>query len=202
MNKNEKTERTVAKIMESAMAEFGTNGYAGGTVNNICKAGINKGLVYHNFSGKDELYLLCLKHSCQKLTEYIGANGGSADLKQYMAARMDFFHTFPREAHIIFEALLNPPPHLLGAVNEALVEFNSLNEKICKKTLNALALRTGITMEDALFYFHLMQTMLNGYFSSPAFQNIVLSEKVKMHETVIPKLFDYMLYGIAKGERE
>ena len=62
MNKNEKTERTVAKIMESAMTEFGTNGYAGGTVNNICKAGINKGLVYHNFSGKDELFLICFRY--------------------------------------------------------------------------------------------------------------------------------------------
>lgn len=200
MNKSEKTERTVAKIMESAMAEFGTNGYAGGTVNNICKAGINKGLVYHNFSGKDELYLLCLKYSCQKLTEYICANGGTADLKRYMDVRMVFFHSFPREAHIIFEALLNPPLYLSDAVNEALAEFNRLNEEICKKTLGALVLRKGITMEEALSYFHLMQTMLNGYFSSPAFQNVVLHEKVKKHEKTIAELFDYMLYGVAEGE--
>ena len=54
MKKSEKTEITVSKIIDAAMVEFGKNGYAGGTVNNICKSGIHKGLLYHNFSGKDE----------------------------------------------------------------------------------------------------------------------------------------------------
>lgn len=42
LKKSKKTEITIAKIIESAMTEFGTNGYTGGTVNNICKAGINE----------------------------------------------------------------------------------------------------------------------------------------------------------------
>lgn len=196
MKKSEKTEITVAKIVEAAMVEFGTNGYAGGTVNNICKTGINKGLIYHNFNGKDALYLVCFKRSCEKLVAYVYENDGTANFDRYMAVRMDFFQEFPNEAHIFFDALLNPPPHLTDNIQEALTEFNKLNECICKQTLDMLILRDGITMEDALSYFHLMQTMLNGYFSSPAFQNVVLKEKVKLHEKIIPKLFDFMLYGI------
>ena len=34
MKKSEKTEITVSKIIAAAMDEFGTHGYAGGTVNN------------------------------------------------------------------------------------------------------------------------------------------------------------------------
>ena len=198
MKKSEKTERTITKILEAAMAEFGVNGYAGGTVNNICKTGINKGLIYHNFAGKDELYLTCLKYSCEKLIQYVNEQGGATNLKRYMAVRMDFFNTFSNEAHIFFDALLNTPPHLIEEINETLAEFNVMNERICKKTLDTLTLRDGITMDDALSYFHLMQTMLNGYFSSPSFQNVVLNEKVKIHETAIPKLFDFILYGIAE----
>ena len=56
MKKSEKTEITIAKILDAAMKEFGKNGYAGGTINHICNAGINKGLIYHNFAGKDELH--------------------------------------------------------------------------------------------------------------------------------------------------
>ena len=197
MKKSEKTEITVAKIVEAAMIEFGTNGYAGGTVNNICKTGINKGLLYHNFTGKDELYLTCFKRSCEEFTSYVNENDGTTDFDRYMAARMDFFHQYPNEAHIFFEVLLNPPPHLSDEIQDAMAEFNRLIESICKQTLDMLTLRDGITTEDALSYFHLMQTMLNGYFSSPAFQNVVLKEKVKMHETIILKLFDFMLYGIA-----
>lgn len=42
---------------------------------------------------------------------------------------------------------------------------------------------------------------INGYFSSPVFQNTDISEKVKMHEMIVSKLLDYMLYGIAQGEK-
>ena len=43
MKQTEKTGLTVSRILEAAALEFGRNGYAGGTVNNICKSGINKG---------------------------------------------------------------------------------------------------------------------------------------------------------------
>lgn len=112
---------------------------------------------------------------------------------------MDFFHEAPREAHIFFEALLNPPAHLSEEIRQTLAEFNDLNEKIYLRTLDALPLRDGISREDAVSYFHLMQFMLNGYFSSPAFQNMALCKKAEMHERILPKLFDYMLYGVAKG---
>lgn len=201
MKKSDKTELTIARIVESAIREFGENGYASGTMNNICKAGINKGLIYHNFASKDELYLTCVQHSCKSLTEYIEHHDGTTDLQKYMATRMEYFQAFPNETHIFFEALLNPPAQLSNRISEALKDFNLINERVYQTTLNHLVLRDGISMEHALSYFHLMQTMLNGYFSSPAFQNIVWNEKVKIHESMIPKLLDYMIYGIAKGEK-
>ena len=36
MKKSEKTEHTVARIIEAATSEFGKYGYAGGTINRIC----------------------------------------------------------------------------------------------------------------------------------------------------------------------
>lgn len=200
MEKSKKTEITVSKIIEAAMDEFGTNGYAGGTVNRICKAGINKGLLYHNFSGKDELYLICLRRSSQKLIQHIQQRDGTKDLESYMAARLDFFNHYPREAHLFFDALLNPPNHLSGQIRLALTDFNALNEITYGKTLEALVLRDGISRADAVSYLHLLQLMLNGYFSSPAFQSLTLQEKAEMHEKILPKLLNRMLYGIAKGE--
>ena len=46
MKQIEKTELTISKILEAAIEEFGTKGYRGGTINNICKKGINKGLLF------------------------------------------------------------------------------------------------------------------------------------------------------------
>lgn len=201
MKKSEKTEITVSKIIEAAMNEFGNNGYSGGKINNICKAGINKGLIYHNFSGKDEIYLTCLKLSEQKLIRYMKNRDGTKNLESYMAARMDFFNEYPREAHIFFDALLNPPLHLTEEIHQSLSEFNELNEKTYEKALDTLNLRDGISKADAVSCFHLFQTMLNGYCSSPAFQNLKLQEKAELHEKILPKLFNCMLYGIVKGEK-
>lgn len=198
MKKSEKTKLTVTKITAAAINEFGKNGYAGGTVNNICKAGINKGLIYHNFTGKDELYLNCLNLSCQKLMRHIREKDGAKDLESYMAARLDAFNLYPDEAHIFFEALLSPPAHLAEEVTLALSEFHALNEQVGGKILDTLVLRDGISKNDAISYFHMMQTMLNGYFSSPAFRNIALPEKLEMHEKLLPQLLNFMLYGIAK----
>ena len=200
MKKSEKTEITIAKILDAAMKEFGKNGYAGGTINHICNAGINKGLIYHNFAGKDELYLVCLQHSCDKLLTYLTQADRTETFQKYLSARMDFFQQYPDEARIFFEALLTPPPHLSEQIDTALAGFNALNEEIYHHTLDLLILRDGISREDAVSYFHLMQFMLNGYFSSPSFQNTDLSKKAEIHELIVPKLLDYMLYGIAKGD--
>ena len=86
-------------------------------------------------------------------------------------------------------------------IREALGEFNELNEKIYLETMDTLALRDGISEANAVSYFHLMQIILNGYFSSSAFQSSTLQEKAEMHEKILPKLLDCMLYGIAKGEK-
>lgn len=202
MKRSEKSELTVAKILDAAMVEFGMNGYTGGTVNNICKTGINKGLIYHNFKDKNDLYLSCLKISCDKLVEYVESKNCSNDMMQYMKIRMDFFMEYPNEAHILFESLLNPQPQLQIEIQKAMREFDALNERIYRNTIKKLTLRKNVTMEDAMSYFRQVQTMFNGYFSSPAYQNIALDEKVKIHETNIPKLFNFMLYGIAKGDDE
>lgn len=199
MKKSEKTGLTVARIIDAAMDEFGQNGYAGGAVNQICRAGINKGLLYHNFSGKDALYLACLRRSSQTLIQYIQQRNGAESPERYMAARMDFFNAYPREAHIFFDALLNPPAHLSEEIRQALSDFSELNERIYGKALDALQLRDGIERADAVSYFHLMQLTLNGYFSSPAFQSATWQEKAELHEKLLPKLLDCMLYGIAKG---
>ena len=91
MKQIEKTELTISKILEAAIEEFGTKGYRGGTINNICKKGINKGLVYHNFKDKDELYLACLKESCKKLVALVKEKDCTSDMLEYMNIRMHFF---------------------------------------------------------------------------------------------------------------
>lgn len=202
MKMSEKTELTVSKIMDAAMSEFGANGYVGGSVNNICKSGINKGLIYHNFKDKDEIYLKCLEKSCETLVRLIEESGCSSDLLRYMSVRMSFFKEYPNEAHIFFEAIFQPQEHLWNEIQEILQPFGEINEKVYRSVVSSVELRDGITEEEAVGYFRQMQRMFNGYFSSSTYRHMSLDERVNKHETSLPKLLEFMLYGIAKGGTE
>lgn len=202
MKQAEKTELTVARILEAAMEEFGVSGYTGGSINNICRQGISKGLIYHNFRDKDDLYLACLKKSCDRLLGWIARRNCASDPLGYMEARMDFFRACPREARIFFDALFRPEAALAERIGAIVRPFEALNERLYATTIDAVTLREGVTREDALAYFRQMQRMFNAYFSSHACSGLALDERIRVHEAELPKLLQYMLYGIAKGGTE
>lgn len=197
MKKSAKSELTVARILSAATEEFGENGYAGGTINNICKKGINKGLIYHNFKDKDDLYLACLENSCKKLVTMIEESSCTSDQLKYMQLRMKFFTEYPCEAHILFEAILQPREKLLDRIRQILQPFEEVNERMYRSVVASVNLREGITEEDAIDYFRQMQRMFNGYFSSARYT--ALDECIREHETNLSKMLEYMIYGIAEG---
>ena len=87
MKKQEKTERTKARILNAAMQEFGEKGYLRTTVNAICTHyHIPKGLLYHNFAGKDELYLICVERCFSELISYLQPHA-IAEIETYLELR-------------------------------------------------------------------------------------------------------------------
>ena len=115
-----------------------------------------------------------------------------------MQLRMKFFRDYPNEAHIFFEAMLQPQQKLRGRIQQILQPFEDINERIYRSVVSGITLRDGITPEDAIGYFRQMQRMFNGYYSSSAYRHIALNEQVREHEMNLSKLLDFMLYGIAK----
>lgn len=233
MKQQKRTELTRQKILAAAMDEFGRNGYGGGSINNICKRGINKGLIYHNFENKDALYLACLQISVNDLVQRMKAvepspdNSGTEEpqavehdqdisgteepqavksgkgtpemqVNAFLQARMRFFEEQPNESHIFFEGMLTPPNHLKDRIREIMVPLKELNSALSQKILAQLPLRSDVTREQAMRYFSMMQYMFNSYFRSPAMQDKDLKERIIEHEKTIPKVLNFMLYGIAK----
>ena len=198
MKQKEKTERTREKILEAAMREFGVNGYSGASLNAVCDSGISKGLLYHNFQNKDALYLACVKRGFEEMTEYLKKQPAPQGMNDYLAARLRYFGSHPVEAHLFFEAVLQPPMPLQDAIQRLKAEFDAYNQSVYLSILSTLSLRPGVTQAQALAYFSLMQTMFNGYFSSPAFQEIPLEERITEHEEGLSRFLEYLLYGIAE----
>lgn len=122
MKKEEKTKQTCEKIVHAATIEFGSRSYDAVSLNAICgKYQIAKGLIYHNFKNKDELYLYCVKKSFEKLMSYLEegkeeAKTAREEIRIFLERREVFFAENPYDRNIFFNVMLYPAEHLKEAL--------------------------------------------------------------------------------------
>lgn len=208
MKKQEKTQKTKERILAAALQEFGSKSYDTASINSICEEGkIPKGLIYHNFKGKDELYLLCVKKSYDELVVALKAQtfeiqDAKMALQNFLMIRQKFFQENPFYANIFFNAVLQPPKHLVQELMELRCGFDEYFSQCYLAILDCLSLRDGITREMALEYFLLASEMFNGYFQKKVGQSGDYRKLVEDHEGRLSVIFDIMLYGIAKEPME
>lgn len=204
MKQQEKTKRTRERILEAAIAEFGSKGYDTASLNIICSENqISKGLIYHNFKGKDELYLQCVKTCYQKLTEYLKIhdlnwNDAKSCIQDIFALRQKFFQEYPYYGSIFFSATLQPPQHLLSEIHEIRREFDAFNTACLRNILHQVKLRDGITEDVALEYILVFGELFNGYFQKKADQNNDYCDLMKDHDGKLSDILNIMLYGLAE----
>lgn len=124
MKQEEKTRKTRERILAAAMVEFGTKSYETASLTAICeKDQLSKGLLYHNFKGKDALYLACVSRCYEEMTacftsQTLDFTDASGALGQLMAQRQQFFQSHPYCANIFFGTILHPPEHLRREIEE------------------------------------------------------------------------------------
>lgn len=198
MKRELKTELTKQKIINAAMVEFSKKGYEKGSVNEICKSGINKGLIYHNYQNKDEIYLICVKKSCDSFLELIDQNLADVDLGQYLECRQQYL--LRPESRIFYEAFLNPPPHLAQEIRVILHPFYQQRDKTLKAVLSRSPLRDGWTQEEAYRYFYIIIDSYNEFFAKKRMRSSEIAAGVEEHETDVQKLIDLLLYGVVRRE--
>ena len=72
MTQKERQERSREEIYQAALEEFGTSGYDNVNMERICgNHGISKGMMYHYYSSKDALFLLCVERTFAELKDYV-----------------------------------------------------------------------------------------------------------------------------------
>lgn len=208
MKQSEKTKRTKDRILNAAIAEFGTKTYECASLNTICNDNqIPKGLIYHNFKNKDELYLQCVRLCYEEMTAFLSDSSYQTDnmhdnLQNLLRRRQEFFQKNPYYSNIFFNTVLMPPRHLLQEIGEIRKSFDEFHISCYKKLLEQIPLREGVTCEMALEYFMIFQETFNNYFQKKSYEMNDFNTMIQDHELKLSKVFDLMLYGIAKEEKQ
>ena len=208
MKKEEKTRLTRERILAAGILEFGSKSYDAASINSICEAGqISKGLLYHNFKSKDDLYLHCVKHCYDQLIAAFKAQpftitSAEEGLQKVLLIRQNFFSENPLYANIFFNAVLQPPRHLIPELDRLHKDPDDYFSQCYLEVLDHLTLRDTVTKTVAMEYFTAVCEMFNGYFQNKARQDGDYRTLIQAHEGTLSTIFDVMLYGIAKKPPE
>lgn len=204
MKREDKNQQSKNKILNAAIAEFGTKSYGISSLNNICGDNdISKGLIYHYYTNKDELYLHCVKVCFDELTKYVcdieyAFKEFKDDINHYLNRRYEFFHDNPYYSNIFFNTVLQPPKHLKKQINDLRSDFDEKTTLYYKSALKNVTLRDGINDEDAIEYLFMFQEMFNSYFQSIVDETSDFHSLIEAHESKLSKMLGIMLYGIIK----
>lgn len=207
MKRKEKNLQSRQRILEGALKEFSAKSYAEASLNNICNNnGISKGIIYHYFKDKDELYLLCVKECFDALTSYLSdavktLNGGVEEqLRGYFDARLRFFSDNPRYLNLFCNAVINPPMHLRKAIGEVKSEFDTLNIAVLTKFLDRASLRPDVTVPEVVEDFRAYQDFFNARYLSIQ-QGRSAESILHDHEERYHRQLKMLLHGVMGCEK-
>ena len=206
MTQKERQERSREEIYRAALDEFGTHGYDSVNMERICgRHGISKGMMYHYYSGKDPLFLLCVEKTFADLKRYIedgvrelpeGSVLGT--IKAYFMMREYYFQTHPKQKVIFEEAMLRPPKHLAAQIQELRAPIREMNRKFLGRQTARIPLRAGLDRKKVSSYLEgvggIFQTILAAYRGETEEQDLHA-----MLETA-EELLDLILFGVLQPE--
>ena len=204
MSRQEQTKQMRQRIIDSAIQEFNEYGYDNASLNHVCKIrNISKGIIYHYFKDKDDLYLACIKELYDTLLTYYQENmhlNENIEIKDYMQIRLSFFKEYPYFVGLFFYSLLYTPHHLTNETNEIMKDLKNYNILIYKNYLSKFHLR--VSEELAIMYLDACQSSFNDFFRKIFYECDDKSSLIKEHEKLIPDWIDLMLYGIVNERKD
>lgn len=171
MTQEERKRRSRQEICRVALEEFGTYGYEKTTMERICtRHNISKGMMYHYFANRDQLYLHCVERTFGDLKVYLeqaveremvqSARKNPVEAIQgYFLLRETYFRDRPLEKGIFEEVLFRPPKHLLEQIGALRAPVRAVNVRFLLWLMDQSRLRPGLTRDRAARYLEGMESV-------------------------------------------
>lgn len=203
MNQKERQERSKKEIYQAALIEFGTYGYNKVTVDSICSTHhISKGMMYHYYVNKDDLFLLCVKNTFSDLKNYIEQQNFVLtkdvfeNIKNYFMIREYYFQDHPLQKRVFESAVLRTPKHLSEQIQILRTPLKKMNRDFLSKITAQMKLRSNLDAEKVMRYLEGIEyhfwTVAEQY--EPKIKEYDIHTMLKTAE----ELLDMILFGVLK----
>lgn len=203
MKQQERQERSRQKIFSAAMEEFGQNNYDKVSMESICaKHHISKGMMYHYYSNKDELFLLCAEDTFRCLQEYVEqgmksskSTGCVESIQCFFRIREDFFQQHPMKKCVFENAIVNTPKHLEKEIQRLHQPIRLMNRRFLENIVESMPLRPGIGKQKAMQYLENMEYLFPVLIKS---RGIMAQTDLYTMLADVQDMLDMLLFGIFK----
>lgn len=209
MKREEKNALSRQRILAASMKEFSEKGYDNASLNNICAVeGISKGIIYHHFKDKNELYLLCVEKCFDEMTQYLKKAARSLtdsveeQLQNYFRARIRFFAEHPLYLGIFADAAFNPPANLAGEISKRRQCFDEQNIFVLTRLLESEPLRAGLFVSTIVDDFRMYMDYFNMRFKADFSSGRSIEELLHDHEERCYRQLDILLHGVLGEKNE
>ncbi len=190
------------KILQVALNEFANHSYEKSSINRICTEGnISKGVMYHHFKDKDELYLLCVRYCYDTMLDYYKnkmseEKDWKEEIKKFLDIKYHFFNENPILHKIFYNTLFKMPEHLKDEIKRISKKLDDLNYEFSMNILNKIEIRHGLKPEEIIFLLDAVQNMLNEKFYGKGSTPEEIEKLSEEYDKTTEKWIDIMLYGI------
>lgn len=203
MKREEKNALARQRILDAAVGEFSRKGYDGASLTAFCtEHGISKGIVYHHFRDKNELYLLCVRRCFTDLTAYLteamaDAQGTAEERMQvFFQYWLRFFAEHPQQMGIFSNAVFRTPPALAIEIDECRRGYDELYTDTMMAMLAGRQLRENLPPEELVKECSIYMDFYNTRFmlNRPADEQ----ENMEQQEKRCRQQINVLFYGILR----
>lgn len=141
------------RILNVAIEEFAQNGYKAASTNMICKkANISKGLLYHYYNSKENIYLSVVRHVIDTFKRNIAINIKDSNKKgidyveEYFGIKFKFFRENPLYSKIIVNLVID---NSVEKARELCSEYQSYNNDLIYDVIKNIDINPKFNKEKA-----------------------------------------------------
>ena len=185
------------RILAAAFQEFATHRFDTASTNQIAKeAKVAKGLLFHYFKSKEELFLAVFARTTAGMAETFWAllqntpNDLFEKLKHWSMLRIRMVQQDPKLYHFMTMALADCPPKLKPKIMEMLEPIQKRAWGELLRDVDSSKLRSGVTMQQAIEVLMIFSAGLEQRMS--AFFAATPDHGLSMLEPLTKQVHDYL----------
>lgn len=194
-------------IIDACLKEFSEHGYEQANTNRIsAEAGVSKGLIFHYFGSKQQLYLLTLDACLKDMIEpfrglSLKGMGFVPAMLSLSTFKIRFFSEHPRHYRLMMGALYNPPAKLAAEIKVLQAQSAEVAADLVRQLVAELKMKPGVDAAKAQEMIFSLSAIIERKFTEALLQQTEFSEEThKKMEREYMAYLKLLMYGIAQGD--